>query len=50
MENKEEKDAPSERVVSRLIEDSERRLGTTGVKLQVSEFQINCYLGNYREL
>ena len=22
----------------------------TGGKLQVSEFQINCYLGNYREL
>ena len=26
------------------------RTGLTGGKLQVSEFQINCYLGNYREL
>ncbi len=42
--------SPRDVDVSRPIEDSERRLGTAGVKLQVSEFQINCYLGNYREL
>jgi hypothetical protein len=35
--------------VLRPTGDTEGRSGTAGVKLQVSEFQINCYLGNYRE-
>jgi len=30
--------------------DTEGRGGGADAKLQVSEFQINCYLGNYREL
>jgi hypothetical protein len=36
--------------VPRQAEDSKGRFGATGEKLQVSEFQINCYVGNYREL
>lgn len=36
--------------VLRQTVEAEDRAGVTGGKLQVSEFQINCYLGNYREL
>jgi hypothetical protein len=36
--------------VLRQTAETERRGGTAGGKLQVSEFEINCYLGNYREL
>ncbi|MFC1633899.1 PilN domain-containing protein [Planctomycetota bacterium] len=30
--------------------EADGRAGVAGGRLQVSEFQINCYLGNYREL
>jgi len=36
--------------VLRQAGDTEGRTGAAGEKLHVSEFQINCYLGNYREL
>lgn len=36
--------------VLRPTVEMDGRAGTTSGKLQVSEFQINCYLGNYREL
>jgi len=36
--------------VLRQTAETESRAGATGGKLQVSEFEINCYLGNYREL
>lgn len=36
--------------VLRRAGDVEGRFGAAAGRLQVSEFQINCYLGNYREL
>ena len=36
--------------ILRPARDTEGRAGASAVNLQVSEFQINCYLGNYREL
>jgi len=36
--------------VLRQTAETESRAGAIGGKLQVSEFEINCYLGNYREL
>ena len=36
--------------VLRQTAQTESRDGTAGGKLHVSEFEINCYLGNYREL